>query len=220
MTAIANDYSYEVILARQVTAFCRFRATLSSAFDSDAGAMRAGARGGARDRRRGDRAGGRDGGEMGAIAASTFFGSRRRPSDPGGRPPLATRCAKSSNGPWPTMNGVWAAFLDRDGTINHKPAVGGYVLAPGQLRLLPGAGIAIRRLNQAGWRVVVVTNQRGIARALISEDDLRRVHEHLLELLGMRSNGRRHLSLPACNWRMRLPQAGRWPAREGAKGRP
>jgi D-glycero-D-manno-heptose 1,7-bisphosphate phosphatase len=82
------------------------------------------------------------------------------------------------------MNGVWTAFLDRDGTINHKPAVGSYVLTPHQLRLLPGAGSAIRRLNQAGWRVVVVTNQRGIARALISEDDLRRVHEHLLELLG------------------------------------
>ena len=82
------------------------------------------------------------------------------------------------------MKGVWTAFLDRDGTINHKPAVGSYVLAPDQLRLLPGAGSAIRRLNQAGWRVVVVTNQRGIARGLISEDDLRRVHEHLLELLG------------------------------------
>ena len=73
------------------------------------------------------------------------------------------------------MKGVWTAFLDRDGTINHKPGAGSYVLAPDQLRLLPGAGNAIRRLNQADWRVVVVTNQRGIARGLISEDDLRRV---------------------------------------------
>jgi D-glycero-D-manno-heptose 1,7-bisphosphate phosphatase len=82
------------------------------------------------------------------------------------------------------MNGLWTAFLDRDGTITHKPPEGSYVLAPDQLRLLPGAGAAIRRLNQAGWRVVVITNQRGIARGLMSEDDLRHLHERLLELLG------------------------------------
>ena len=41
------------------------------------------------------------------------------------------------------------------------------MLAPDQLRLLPGPAAAIRRLNEAGWRVVVVTNQRGIARGLI-----------------------------------------------------
>lgn len=81
------------------------------------------------------------------------------------------------------MKGTWTAFLDRDGTINEKPPEGSYVLSPEQLRLLPGAGAAIRRLNQAGWRVVVVTNQRGIARGLMSEDDLRRVHERLRELL-------------------------------------
>jgi D-glycero-D-manno-heptose 1,7-bisphosphate phosphatase len=81
------------------------------------------------------------------------------------------------------MKGIWTAFLDRDGTINQKPAPGGYVLAPDQLRLLPGAGNAIRRLNEAGWRIVVVTNQRGIARGLMSEEDLRRVHQRLLELL-------------------------------------
>ena len=58
------------------------------------------------------------------------------------------------------------------------------MLAPDQLRLIPGAGTAIRRLNEAGWRIVVITNQRGIARGLMSEDDLGRVHERLRELLG------------------------------------
>jgi D-glycero-D-manno-heptose 1,7-bisphosphate phosphatase len=82
------------------------------------------------------------------------------------------------------MKGIWTAFLDRDGTINHKPPGGGYVLTPDQLRLLPGAGAAIRRLNEEAWRVMVVTNQRAIARGLMSEDDLRCVHERLLELLG------------------------------------
>lgn len=82
------------------------------------------------------------------------------------------------------MNGGWTAFLDRDGTINQKAPSGGYVLDPDQLQLLPGAGTAIQRLNLATWRVVVVTNQRGIARGLMTEDDLRRVHERLGELLG------------------------------------
>jgi D-glycero-D-manno-heptose 1,7-bisphosphate phosphatase len=78
---------------------------------------------------------------------------------------------------------VWTAFLDRDGTINEQPAEGDYVRGPEELRLLPGACEAIRRLNEAGWRVVVVTNQRGIARGLMSEDDLTGVHERMLELL-------------------------------------
>jgi D-glycero-D-manno-heptose 1,7-bisphosphate phosphatase len=81
------------------------------------------------------------------------------------------------------MSGSWTAFLDRDGTINHRPSTGDYVVAPKQLQLLPGTCAAIRRLNEAGWRVVVVTNQRGIARGLLSEGDLRLVHERLLELL-------------------------------------
>jgi D-glycero-D-manno-heptose 1,7-bisphosphate phosphatase len=80
--------------------------------------------------------------------------------------------------------GIWTAFLDRDGTINQKAPNGGYVLDPAQLQLLPGAGAAIRRLNDASWRVVVVTNQRGIARGLMTDEDLRRVHERLAELLG------------------------------------
>jgi D-glycero-D-manno-heptose 1,7-bisphosphate phosphatase len=82
------------------------------------------------------------------------------------------------------MTSRWTAFLDRDGTINEQPPEGSYVTGPGQLRLLPGACAAIRRLNRAGWRTVVVTNQRGIARGMMSEDDLGLVHERLLELLG------------------------------------
>jgi D-glycero-D-manno-heptose 1,7-bisphosphate phosphatase len=71
------------------------------------------------------------------------------------------------------------AFLDRDGTINVKAAEGGYVTRPEELELLPRAGEAIARLNAAGWRAVVVTNQRGIARGLMSEDDLAAVHRRL-----------------------------------------
>lgn len=74
-------------------------------------------------------------------------------------------------------------FLDRDGTINVKAAEGSYITAPDQLVLLPGAAHAIRRLNEARVRVVVVTNQRGIARGLMSPDDLSRIHDRMSQLL-------------------------------------
>lgn len=72
-----------------------------------------------------------------------------------------------------------AVFLDRDGTINVKAPEGDYITSPGQLRLLEGAAEAIRRFNDAGVLVVVVTNQRGIARELMSEQDLDEIHAAL-----------------------------------------
>ncbi len=72
-----------------------------------------------------------------------------------------------------------AAFLDRDGTINEKAAAGEYVTDPGGLRVLPGAAGAVRRLNDAGVAVIVVTNQRGIALGRMSESDLEAVHAEL-----------------------------------------
>jgi D-glycero-D-manno-heptose 1,7-bisphosphate phosphatase len=72
------------------------------------------------------------------------------------------------------------AFLDRDGTINELAAEGEYVTSPEEIRLLPGAAEAIRLLGEHGARVVVVTNQRGIALGKMSEADLRRVNERLV----------------------------------------
>ena len=74
-------------------------------------------------------------------------------------------------------------FLDRDGTINRKPPEGSYVSEPSQLQLLPGAASAIRRLNQAGIKVIVVTNQRGVAQGLMAERALIEVHDRLRKLL-------------------------------------
>ena len=62
-------------------------------------------------------------------------------------------------------------FLDRDGTINVKAPEGAYITRPDELALLPGAAEAVRRLNDAGVEVVIVTNQRGIARGIMSEAD-------------------------------------------------
>lgn len=71
------------------------------------------------------------------------------------------------------------AFLDRDGTINEAAPEGEYVTSPEQIRLLPGAAEAIRLLGEHQAKVVVVTNQRGIALGKMSEADLTAVHERL-----------------------------------------
>lgn len=75
------------------------------------------------------------------------------------------------------------AFLDRDGTINASPPQGEYVTDPERLRLLDGAAAAIRLLNEHPARVVVVTNQRGIALGKMDEAGLGRVNDRLEELL-------------------------------------
>lgn len=81
------------------------------------------------------------------------------------------------------MNALSAAFLDRDGTINEKAADGDYVKSPAELRLLPHAAEAVRRLNDAGVPVIVVTNQRGIALGRFTEHDLAAVHCELQKRL-------------------------------------
>ncbi|MGH7569608.1 MAG: D-glycero-alpha-D-manno-heptose-1,7-bisphosphate 7-phosphatase, partial [Gemmatimonadales bacterium] len=73
-----------------------------------------------------------------------------------------------------------AVFLDRDGTIVDDP---GFLHEPGRLRLLPGAGDAIRRLNDAGFVVVTVSNQSGIAQGLYDEAAYAAVQRRLVELL-------------------------------------
>lgn len=73
-----------------------------------------------------------------------------------------------------------AVFLDRDGTIIHDAH---YLADPAGVRLLPGAGEAIARLNAAGIPAVVVTNQSGIGRGYFSEADFLAVQARVEELL-------------------------------------
>jgi D-glycero-D-manno-heptose 1,7-bisphosphate phosphatase len=73
-----------------------------------------------------------------------------------------------------------AVFLDRDGTINEDT---GYVSDPDDLRVLPGAAEAIKRLNEEGIKVIVITNQSGVGRGYFTASDLRAVNERLEELL-------------------------------------
>ena len=73
-----------------------------------------------------------------------------------------------------------AVFLDRDGTIAEDP---GFLHEPEKVKLLPGAAEAIRRLNEAGYRVIIVTNQSGIARGRYTVRDYEAVQERLGALL-------------------------------------
>jgi D-glycero-D-manno-heptose 1,7-bisphosphate phosphatase len=83
----------------------------------------------------------------------------------------------------PQLRSCRTVFLDRDGTVNVKAPNGQYVTSPAELFLIPGAAAAISRLNAAGARVILVTNQRwlsGQPRDLLS---YAQVHARLEQLL-------------------------------------
>jgi len=80
-------------------------------------------------------------------------------------------------------SGQSAIFLDRDGTLIEDA---GYLRDPDQVKMLPGAAEAMRRFAAAGYRLILVSNQSGIARGTISEDDLRAVHARMEALLAER----------------------------------
>lgn len=71
-------------------------------------------------------------------------------------------------------------FLDRDGTINEEV---NYLHRPEDLVLLPGAAEAVRLLRENGYKIVVVTNQAGVARGYYTCQDVERLHEYMNEQL-------------------------------------
>ncbi len=73
-----------------------------------------------------------------------------------------------------------AVFLDRDGTLIEDC---GYIRDPDDVQLIPGCVEALRRLCDAGFLIVVVSNQSGIARGLFDEETLDEVHARFEELL-------------------------------------
>jgi len=71
-----------------------------------------------------------------------------------------------------------AVFVDRDGVINRR-LPGDYVRSWDQFHFLPGARAGLRLLREAGHLLVVITNQRGIGRGLMTETDLAEVHRRM-----------------------------------------
>lgn len=72
-------------------------------------------------------------------------------------------------------------ILDRDGVINHDSDQ--YIKSPEEWKPIPGSLAAIARLNQAGYRVVLATNQSGIGRGLFETDTLMAIHDKMLKAL-------------------------------------
>src|SRR6188768_3316693 len=73
-----------------------------------------------------------------------------------------------------------AAFLDRDGVLNVDH---GYVHRPEQLEWVAGAPESVRLLNEAGYRVLVITNQSGVARGFFDEAAVISFHAHMQSVL-------------------------------------
>lgn len=73
-----------------------------------------------------------------------------------------------------------AFFLDRDGTINKDVH---YLDAPEKVELIPGAADAIKLMNEAGYKVIVVSNQSGVARGYFKEEVVDKINARINELL-------------------------------------
>jgi D-glycero-D-manno-heptose 1,7-bisphosphate phosphatase len=72
--------------------------------------------------------------------------------------------------------------LDRDGVINEN--VENYVKSPGEFYPIPGSLEAVAELRRKGYHIVIITNQGGIEKGIMTESDVDLVHQHLLNLLG------------------------------------
>ena len=76
-----------------------------------------------------------------------------------------------------------AVFLDRDGVINVQAAEHDYIKSWTEFHFLPGVPEAIKTLNEAGYLVLVVTNQRGVARGMMSQVDVDEIHWQMCRTL-------------------------------------
>ncbi len=76
-----------------------------------------------------------------------------------------------------------AVFLDRDGVINQKAPEGDYVKSWAEFEFLPRVADAIRILNEKGFKVIVVTNQRGVALERMASEDVEDIHGMMSEEL-------------------------------------
>jgi D-glycero-D-manno-heptose 1,7-bisphosphate phosphatase len=104
-----------------------------------------------------------------------------------------------------------AVFLDRDGVINRKAREGAYVTRWEEFHFLPEVAEGIALLNKAGWSVIVISNQRCVAKGLLTIEELESLHQRMREELvaaGARLDGIYycpHEVWPACSCRKPAP---------------
>jgi heptosyltransferase-2 len=116
--------------------------------------------------------------EAGLTSLSGLSGSSRLSGSSGSNQINQTNKINQTN-QMNVLDGV-TVFLDRDGTLNYDP---GYLKVAAELKLLPGVGPALARLKGAGARLVVVTNQSGVGRGIVTLKDLEAIHARLEGLL-------------------------------------
>lgn len=91
----------------------------------------------------------------------------------------------------------WTLFLDRDGVINER-IFGGYVTSPEDFRFIPGVTDSLRLLANVFGKILIVTNQQGVAKKLMSESNLSAVHRYLEDQV-QKSGGRIDFIFAATN---------------------
>ena len=77
------------------------------------------------------------------------------------------------------INSDWTLFLDRDGVINYEKEAD-YIRNPGEFRFYEGVPEAMRVFAKRFGKIFVVTNQKGIGKGWMTEDDLREIHQFML----------------------------------------
>ena len=77
---------------------------------------------------------------------------------------------------------TWTLFLDRDGVINVR-FPGDYVKRVDEFQFLPGVKESIAKLSGIFGRIIVVTNQQGIAKGIYSHEDLNAIHSHMTRMI-------------------------------------
>jgi HAD superfamily hydrolase (TIGR01662 family) len=82
----------------------------------------------------------------------------------------------------------WSLFLDRDGVINQR-IIGGYVTTWEKIEFIPGVPDAIAMLSELFGRIVVVSNQQGVGKGLMSDKDVRLIHEGMASAI-LKAGGR------------------------------
>ncbi|NLL27554.1 MAG: HAD family hydrolase [Bacteroidales bacterium] len=86
------------------------------------------------------------------------------------------------------INESWTLFLDRDGVINQRK-IGGYITMIDEFEFTPGALQALANANKIFGKIIVVTNQQGVGKGIMTDDDVKQIHEHMISIVE-KHNGR------------------------------
>ncbi len=78
---------------------------------------------------------------------------------------------------------IGTVFIDRDGVVNRR-LMDDYIKDWSEFELLPGVREALLSLKAAGWRTILITNQRGVSRGIMTREELLALHERMQALLG------------------------------------